>query len=218
MYPLTIDKLTGEIQPFCPAIHAANVEVVLFVLIVRWPVVWFARGVERLKGKVAGALRFVVVRSSARGVGLFGPGFCWQCSLWWWFCLCWLVELPQATARPCRFVKRPCLMAISRRQSALAHVYDDATSSPLFWYIQCLLLRSVDGEIGILRGGIVMTIDNRCREQRSVADKMFMDFKYTAPGSPEQISSLKTLSFLIGMWSDFLQQEEKRMDAALSIG
>ena len=76
----------------------------------------------------------------------------------------------------------------------------------------------MDGEIGILRGEIVMTIDNRCREQRSVADKMSMDFKYTAPGSPEQINSLKTLSFFIGMWSDFLQQDEKCMDAALSIG
>ena len=115
-------------------------------------------------------------------------------------------------------MKRLCLMAISRRRSALALFYDDATSSHLFWCVQCLLPRSVDGEIGILRGEIVMTIDNRCREQRSVADKMSMDFKYTAPGSPEQISSLKTLSFLIGMWSDFLQQEERRMDAAISIG
>ena len=109
-------------------------------------------------------------------------------------------------------------MAISPLRSALALVYDDATSASLFWCVQCRLPRSVDREIGILRGEFVMTIDNRCREQRSVADKMFMDFKYTAPGSPEQISSLKTLSFLIGMWSDFLQQEEKRMDAALSIG
>ena len=64
--------------------------------------------------------------------------------------------------------------------------------------------RSVDGEIGILRGEFVMTIDNCCREQRSVADKMSMNLKYTAPGSPEQISSLKTFSFLIVMWSDFL--------------
>ena len=80
--PLTIEKFTIEIQPFCPATHAANVEVGPFARIVRWPVVWFARGVELLKGRVAGALRLVVVRSSARGVGLFGPGFCWQCSLW----------------------------------------------------------------------------------------------------------------------------------------
>ena len=62
-----------------------------------------------------------------------------------------------------------------------------------------------------------MSIDNRCREQREVADKMFMDFKYTAPGSKEQIRALTTLSFLIGMWADFLDAEEKRMTAAISL-
>lgn len=62
-----------------------------------------------------------------------------------------------------------------------------------------------------------MTIDNRCREQRDVADQMFMDFKYTPPGSKEQIRALTTLSFLIGMWADFLVIEERRMDAAISL-
>ena len=60
-----------------------------------------------------------------------------------------------------------------------------------------------------------MSIDARCREQRSVADRMFMDFKYTRPGSKEQLQALSTLSFLIGMWADFLTSEEKRMDRAL---
>ena len=62
-----------------------------------------------------------------------------------------------------------------------------------------------------------MSIDNRCREQREVADQMFMDFKYTQPGSKEQIRALRTLSFLIGMWADFLDSEEKRMTAAISL-
>ena len=60
-----------------------------------------------------------------------------------------------------------------------------------------------------------MSIDARCREQRSVADRMFMDFKYTRPGSKEQLQALSTLSFLIGMWADFLTAEEKRMDQVL---
>ena len=60
-----------------------------------------------------------------------------------------------------------------------------------------------------------MSIDARCREQRSVADRMFMDFKYTRPGSKEQLHALSTLSFLIGMWADFLAAEEKRMDRVL---
>ena len=44
---------------------------------------------------------------------------------------------------------------------------------------------------------------------------MFMDFKYTRPGSKEQLRALGTLSFLIGMWADFLTAEEKRMDRVL---
>ena len=60
-----------------------------------------------------------------------------------------------------------------------------------------------------------MSIDARCQEQRSVADRLFMDFKYTRPGSKEQLRALGTLSFLIGMWADFLNAEEKRMDQAL---
>jgi hypothetical protein len=62
-----------------------------------------------------------------------------------------------------------------------------------------------------------MTIDNRCREQQKVADRMFMDFKYTEPGSTEQLQALKTLSFLLGMWGDFLGHEVQRMDAASSL-
>ena len=62
-----------------------------------------------------------------------------------------------------------------------------------------------------------MSIDNRCREQQRVADQMFMDFKYTSPGSKEQVRALNTLSFLVGMWADFLGQEEKRMSSALTL-
>ena len=60
-----------------------------------------------------------------------------------------------------------------------------------------------------------MTIDSRCKEQQNVADKIFMDFKYTAPGSADQLRALSTLNFLISMWGDFLSHEEKRMEAAL---
>ena len=41
---------------------------------------------------------------------------------------------------------------------------------------------------------------------------MFMDSKYTRPGSQERVQALATLSFLIGMWANFLTAEEKRMD------
>ena len=62
-----------------------------------------------------------------------------------------------------------------------------------------------------------MSIDNRCREQQRVADQMFMDFKYTSPGSKEQVRALNTLTFLVGMWADFLVQEERRMSSALTL-
>ena len=62
-----------------------------------------------------------------------------------------------------------------------------------------------------------MSIDARCQEQRSAADRMFMDFKYTRPGSKEQLQALTTLSFLIGMWADFLSAEERRMDQVLAV-
>ena len=62
-----------------------------------------------------------------------------------------------------------------------------------------------------------MTIDSRCQEQQNIADKLFMDFKYTAPGSDDQVKALKMLSFLISMWGDFLFHEERRMASALSL-
>ena len=64
---------------------------------------------------------------------------------------------------------------------------------------------------------LAMSIDARCQEQRSAADRMFMDFKYTRPGSKEQVQALATMSFLIGMWADFLTAEEKRMDQVMAL-
>ena len=63
-----------------------------------------------------------------------------------------------------------------------------------------------------------MSIDSRCKEQLRVSSQMFMDFKYTTPGSEKQVRALKTLSFLVGMWADFLTSEESRMTAALALG
>ena len=63
-----------------------------------------------------------------------------------------------------------------------------------------------------------MSIDARCREQQKVAARMFMDFKYTPAGSPEQVRALSTLTVLMSMWADFfLNAEVRRMDAALAL-
>ena len=63
-----------------------------------------------------------------------------------------------------------------------------------------------------------MSIDARCREQQKVADRMFMDFKYTPAGSPEQVRAISTLTVLMSMWADFfLNAEVRRMDAALAL-
>ena len=63
-----------------------------------------------------------------------------------------------------------------------------------------------------------MSIDSRCKEQLRVSSQMFMDFKYTSPGSEEQVRALKTLSFLVGMWADFLTSQVMGMAAALALG
>ncbi len=62
-----------------------------------------------------------------------------------------------------------------------------------------------------------MSIDNRCKEQQTTAKQMVIDFKHTKPGSNEQLRALITLSFLVGMWSDFLKHEVERMDFALEL-
>ena len=63
-----------------------------------------------------------------------------------------------------------------------------------------------------------MSIDQRCQEQLPVADRIFMDFKYSSPGSQDQVHALKTLNVLISMWADyFLHAEIQRMDFALTL-
>ncbi len=55
-----------------------------------------------------------------------------------------------------------------------------------------------------------MNIAKQCRKQRNIADKIFMDFKYTKPGSQEQINALQTFHLLIGVWADScIRSDEK---------
>ncbi len=54
-----------------------------------------------------------------------------------------------------------------------------------------------------------MSIDERCRNQQSVADRIFMDFKYTKPGSEEQMRALASFNSLVCIWADFLLVDEK---------
>ena len=55
-----------------------------------------------------------------------------------------------------------------------------------------------------------MNIAKQCREQRNIADKIFMDFKYTKPGSQEQFNALRAFHFLIAAWADsFIRAEER---------
>jgi len=46
---------------------------------------------------------------------------------------------------------------------------------------------------------------------------MFMDFKYTSPGSREQLRALKTFNDQVLLWADFLAQEERRMSSTLAV-
>ena len=53
-----------------------------------------------------------------------------------------------------------------------------------------------------------MTIDQLCKNQQITADRIFMNFKYTKPGSTEQISALKTLHTLACQWVVFFHGVE----------
>ncbi len=62
-----------------------------------------------------------------------------------------------------------------------------------------------------------MSIHNRCKQLQRVADQIFMDFKYTRPGSKEQLRALKTFNDQVCLWADFLVQEERRMCSTQSV-
>ena len=62
-----------------------------------------------------------------------------------------------------------------------------------------------------------MSIHRRCKQLQCVADQMFMDFKYTSPGSREQLRALKTFNDQVLLWADFLAQEERRMSSTLAV-
>lgn len=51
-----------------------------------------------------------------------------------------------------------------------------------------------------------MSIERLCREQRNSADRLFMDFKYTDPGSDEQIQALNMFHSLISLWACYLSR------------
>ena len=53
-----------------------------------------------------------------------------------------------------------------------------------------------------------MTIDQRCKSQQVIADRIFMDFKYTKAGSDEQLRALETLHSLISIWATCIINDE----------
>ena len=54
-----------------------------------------------------------------------------------------------------------------------------------------------------------MSIDERCKNQQPAADRLFMDFKYTKPGSNEQMRALASFNSLICIWADYLLVDER---------
>lgn len=60
-----------------------------------------------------------------------------------------------------------------------------------------------------------MSIDEKCRNQQFLADRIFMDFKYTKPGSNEQVRALASFNSLVCLWADFfLTVEKTRLEPA----
>ena len=54
-----------------------------------------------------------------------------------------------------------------------------------------------------------MSIDERCKNQQPAADRLFMDFKYTKPGSDEQMRALASFNSLVCIWAEFLLEDGK---------
>tara|TARA_Y100000385_G_scaffold270233_1_gene309094 strand:- start:20 stop:238 length:219 start_codon:yes stop_codon:yes gene_type:complete len=52
------------------------------------------------------------------------------------------------------------------------------------------------------------SIENLCKCQQNIADRIFMDFKYTHAGSTEQISALNSFHLSIGLWAVFLENTQ----------
>ena len=59
-----------------------------------------------------------------------------------------------------------------------------------------------------------MTINKLCKKQQVFADKLFMDFKYTKPGSNEQHRALETSHTLISAWSFYFSAYESLDEAS----
>lgn len=59
-----------------------------------------------------------------------------------------------------------------------------------------------------------MTINKLCKKQQVFADKLFMDFKYTKPGSNEQHRALETFHTLISAWSFYFSAYESLDEAS----
>ena len=61
-----------------------------------------------------------------------------------------------------------------------------------------------------------MSIEQRCKEQQVIADRIFMDFKYTQAGSKEQIHALEMFHSQVFMWCYYFCHSDKTQWASFS--
>ena len=54
----------------------------------------------------------------------------------------------------------------------------------------------------------MITIEKQCKCQQNIADKIFMDFKYTQSGSIEQLNALTSFNISIAMWAMYLSNTQ----------
>ena len=70
-----------------------------------------------------------------------------------------------------------------------------------FWRFVCCQSFALDlATVRIGSTAKLMSIQDRCLQQRPLADRAFMDFKYTPAGSLEQRGALARLHALILQW------------------
>ena len=61
----------------------------------------------------------------------------------------------------------------------------------------------------------MISIAKRCKCQQSIADKIFMDFKYTHSGSIDQVNALNKFNISIALWAIFLEESRFLIDESI---
>ena len=100
----------------------------------------------------------------------------------------------------CQLYRRRSRESLTEQQVPTKPSTQGSTSTYLQYFIKALTF------VFWMR---VISISTLCKMQQKIADKIFMDFKYTSPNSIEQLQSLITFNDSIIRWFFYLTEANK---------